>query len=227
MQYLLSVIDDTAALATPDEWKRLVTPSLKSRTLDAFNDRLVAEGYWVFAGGLAAPGTATVIDNRGGEALFTDGPFVESKEHLGGLWIIEAADLDVALKLRRRGVEGLQPEGRGAAVRVTGGDVQEAISRLSARQRAPLGRGDQLRRVLSPARSATRPGRESSPCAASLPGSAPGRRNVAPERRPSPARSGNEESPAECRGRDPHRSADRGRASPAASFHSCGTPAAC
>jgi hypothetical protein len=103
MQYLLSVIDDTADLATPDETAVAGDPSPESRMLDAFNDRLVAEGYWVFSGGLAAPGTATVIDNRGGDALFTDGPFVESKEYLGGLWIIEAADLDVALKLAAEG----------------------------------------------------------------------------------------------------------------------------
>ena len=103
MQYLLSVIDDTADLATPDETAVVGDPNPESRTLDAFNDRLVAEGYWVFSGGLAAPGTATVIDNRGGDALFTDGPFVESKEYLGGLWIIEAADLDVALKLAAEG----------------------------------------------------------------------------------------------------------------------------
>jgi hypothetical protein len=101
MQYLFSVIDETAGLATPDE---IAVPNASGmEALDAFNDRLVAEGYWVFAGGLAAPGTATVIDNRGGEALFTDGPFVESKEYLGGLWIIEAADLDVALKLAAEG----------------------------------------------------------------------------------------------------------------------------
>jgi hypothetical protein len=93
MQYLVSVIDDTAGLATPDEMA----------AIDAFNDRLAAEGHWVFAGGLAAPGAATVIDNRGGEALFTDGPFVESKEYLAGLWIIEAADLDVALRLAAEG----------------------------------------------------------------------------------------------------------------------------
>jgi hypothetical protein len=103
MQYLLSVIDDTADLATPDETAVVGDPNPESRMLDAFNDRLVAEGYWVFSGGLAAPGTATVIDNRGGDAMFTDGPFVESKEYLGGLWIIEAADLDVALKLAAEG----------------------------------------------------------------------------------------------------------------------------
>jgi hypothetical protein len=93
MQYLVSVIHDKADLAAPDE----------QAAIDVFNDRLVAEGYWVFAGGLAAPSTATVIDNRGGEAMFTDGPFLESKEYLAGFWIIEAADLDVALKLAAQG----------------------------------------------------------------------------------------------------------------------------
>ena len=71
--------------------------------INAFNDRLKAEGYWVFAGGLASPSSATVVDNRGGEAMFTDGPFLESKEYLAGFWIIEAADLDVALKLAAEG----------------------------------------------------------------------------------------------------------------------------
>ena len=93
MQYLLSVISDHDGLATPDE----------DAAIDVFNDRLVAEGHWVFAGGLAAPGSATVIDNRGGEAMLTDGPFLESKEHIVGLWIIEAADLDAALKLAAEG----------------------------------------------------------------------------------------------------------------------------
>ncbi len=93
MQYLVSVIDDTAGLATPDE----------QAAIDVFNDRLIAEGYWVFGGGLAAPSSATVIDNRGEEALVTDGPFLESKEYLAGFWIIEATDLDVALKLATQG----------------------------------------------------------------------------------------------------------------------------
>ena len=93
MQYLVSVIDDDAGLATPDE----------QAAIDVFNDRLEAEGHWVFAGGLASPSTATVIDNRGEEAMFTDGPFLESKEYLAGFWVIEAADLDVALKLAAEG----------------------------------------------------------------------------------------------------------------------------
>ena len=93
MQYLVSVINDTAGPATPDEQAAIVV----------FNDRLMTEGHWVFAGGLAAPSSATVIDNRGEEAIFTDGPFVESKEYLVGFWIIEALDLDVALKLAAEG----------------------------------------------------------------------------------------------------------------------------
>jgi hypothetical protein len=93
MQYLVSVIDDTAGLATPDEMA----------AIQAFNDRLESEGHWVFAAGLASPSTATVIDSRDGEAVFTDGPFLESKEYLAGFWIIEAPDLDVALKLAAEG----------------------------------------------------------------------------------------------------------------------------
>ncbi len=89
MQYLISVIDDGTGLATPAE----------DAAIDVFNDRLRAEGYWVFAGGLGSPEPATVVDNRGGEAVLTDGPFVESKEYLAGFWIIEAPDLDVALAL--------------------------------------------------------------------------------------------------------------------------------
>jgi hypothetical protein len=93
MQYLISVIQDQAGVATPDE----------DAAIDVFNDRLRAEGHWVFAGGLASPDAATVIDNRGEEALVTDGPLIESKEYLGGFWVIEAPDLDVALELATGG----------------------------------------------------------------------------------------------------------------------------
>ncbi len=93
MKYLVSVIHDSADLATAEEMA----------AIDEFNDRIEAEGHWVFAGGLGAPTSATVIDNRGGEAMFTDGPFLESKEYLVGFWVMEAADLDVALKLAAEG----------------------------------------------------------------------------------------------------------------------------
>ncbi|HEV3267982.1 MAG TPA: YciI family protein [Acidimicrobiales bacterium] len=89
MQYFFSVIDETSGLATPSEMA----------SIDIFNQRLIDEGHWVFATGLGDPSTATVIDNRAGEAIITDGPFAESKEYLAGFWVIEAADLDVALKL--------------------------------------------------------------------------------------------------------------------------------
>src|ERR671915_1444786 len=56
-----------------------------------------SSGAWVFSGRLHEPDTATVVRESGGEVVTTDGPFAESKEHLGGLYIIEAADLDAAL----------------------------------------------------------------------------------------------------------------------------------
>src|ERR1700712_4450184 len=93
MQYLVSVIDDGTGPATETE----------DAAIDVFNDRLRADGHWLFAGGLGSPDPATVLDNGGAERVFTDGPFVESKEYLAGFWIIEAADLDVALRLAAEG----------------------------------------------------------------------------------------------------------------------------
>src|SRR5215204_1499037 len=93
MQYLVSVIDDGTGPATPTE----------DAHIDEFNDRLKAEGHWVFAGGLGSPDPATVIDNRGGQAVFTDGPFLGSKESLAGFGIIEPPGRDVALELAAEG----------------------------------------------------------------------------------------------------------------------------
>jgi hypothetical protein len=94
MQYLVSVIfDENSGLANPAEMA----------AIDEFNARLRTGGHWVYANGLAAPSTATVIDARGEEPVFTDGPFLESKEYLAGFWIIEAPNLDVALKLAADG----------------------------------------------------------------------------------------------------------------------------
>jgi hypothetical protein len=93
MQYLVSVIDDKSNSGTAEEMA----------AIDAFNERVEADGHWVFAGGLASPSSATVIDNRDGAAVFTDGPYLESKEYLAGFWVFEAPDLDVALKLAAEG----------------------------------------------------------------------------------------------------------------------------
>ncbi|MEU8261649.1 YciI family protein [Micromonospora sp. NPDC048999] len=92
-QYLISVLHDRSDLATAEEMA----------AIDAFNERLVAEGHWVFAGGLTSPSTATVVDGRHGEAVFSDGPYLESKEWIIGFWIIEAPHLDVALRLAAEG----------------------------------------------------------------------------------------------------------------------------
>ena len=65
--------------------------------VDALNGKLQKAGVWVFAGGLEPPATATVVRAQGGEIVTTDGPFAETKEQLGGFWVIDVPDLDVAL----------------------------------------------------------------------------------------------------------------------------------
>jgi hypothetical protein len=92
-QYLISVLNDSNDLATVQEMA----------AIDVFNEQLQADGHWVFAGGLASPSTATVVDGRDAEAVFTDGPYIESKEWIVGFWVTEAADLDVALRLAALG----------------------------------------------------------------------------------------------------------------------------
>lgn len=93
MQYLVNVIDHRSESGTAEE----------AVAIDAFNEKLMAGGHWVFAAGLADPTASTVIDGRGDAPVITDGPFVEAKEWAAGLWIIEAPDLDVALALMAEG----------------------------------------------------------------------------------------------------------------------------
>lgn len=73
------------------------------RDTGAFNERLERDGHFVFADGLAPATTATTVDGQGERPVVTDGPYLEAKEHLGGFWVIEAADLDEALKLAAEG----------------------------------------------------------------------------------------------------------------------------
>jgi hypothetical protein len=68
------------------------------RDVDAFNKKLQDKKVWVFAGGLHPIGATTTVRVKDGEAMLTDGPFSEAKEHIGGFWIIKAPDLDAALK---------------------------------------------------------------------------------------------------------------------------------
>lgn len=73
--------------------------------VDVFNRELMASGNWVFGGGLLPADTATVVRAQGGKVVTTDGPFAESKEQIGGFWVIKAADLDAALEIAGRGSE--------------------------------------------------------------------------------------------------------------------------
>lgn len=70
---------------------------------EAFSEKLRTEGYSVFAGGLKPASTATVVDGEGETPVMTDGPYLKTKEVIGGFWIIDAPDLDVALKLAAEG----------------------------------------------------------------------------------------------------------------------------
>jgi hypothetical protein len=99
-QYLLSVHGDAdAEPPAPEDMQAAF------KAVDAFNADLQKSGAWVFAGGLHPPSTATVVTAKGGEVLTTDGPYAETKEQLGGFWVIQVADLDAALELAARGSE--------------------------------------------------------------------------------------------------------------------------
>ena len=92
-QYLLAVYSAESGpdLPSAEEMQRTY------QAVDAFNSAVQAAGAWVFAGGLHPASTATVVRVRDGDVLTTDGPFAETKEQLGGFWVIMAADLDDAL----------------------------------------------------------------------------------------------------------------------------------
>ena len=73
--------------------------------VEAVNVQLREAGAWVFAGGLEPASIATVVRMRDGQVLTTDGPFAETKEQLGGFWVIQAADLDAALAWSAKAAE--------------------------------------------------------------------------------------------------------------------------
>ena len=101
-RYLMSVYTP----AEPHEYGNYPSEEAMNEAYAAtgvFNERLREQGHWVFADGLGPATAATVVDGQGAEPVFTDGPYLESKEYLGGFWIVEAPDLDVALKLAAEG----------------------------------------------------------------------------------------------------------------------------
>jgi len=101
-QYLISVSHDTAEAPTMETMDPAeIQPIIDA--VGAFNQKLQDAGAWVFAGGLQPIQSATGVDYTGDEAVVTDGPFVESKEYLGGFWVIEAADDAEALQWAKEG----------------------------------------------------------------------------------------------------------------------------
>jgi len=91
-QYLLSVHGGEASpYATPEDMERAF------HDVELLNDELRQQGVWVFAGGLLPASTSKVVRAKDGALLHTDGPYLEGKEHIGGFWIIEAADEDAAM----------------------------------------------------------------------------------------------------------------------------------
>lgn len=94
--YMLSVYQPEGPAPAPDALATIMAD------VDAVNAEIKAAGAWVFAGGLDAQSTATVLVSRGDDLLITDGPFAEAKEYLAGLTIIQADDLDGALTWGRK-----------------------------------------------------------------------------------------------------------------------------
>jgi hypothetical protein len=102
-QYLLSVHSvEGEPMPAPEVMQQMF------KDVDAFNDELRTAGAWVFGGGLHPADTATVVRVTNGDVLTTDGPFAETKEQLGGFWIITAPDLDAALAWAAKGATACQ-----------------------------------------------------------------------------------------------------------------------
>lgn len=90
-QYLLTVYQPDGPGPEPEVLARI------GRDLDALHEKIKADGSWVFSGGLHSPDAATVVRERAGGVMMTDGPYLEGKEHVGGFLIVDAPDLDAAL----------------------------------------------------------------------------------------------------------------------------------
>jgi hypothetical protein len=92
MLYMLGVQnDESVPLPTGADWDASLA------RVGVVNDEMMAKGVWVFAGGLQLSDSSTVVRVQNGTTTMTDGPFAETKEQLGGFWVIRVADLDEAL----------------------------------------------------------------------------------------------------------------------------------
>ena len=91
-QYLLALYRADSESRSPEQTRQVWAD------VNALGDRLTEAGAFVFQGGLTSAESATVVRQSGGDFLITDGPYTETKEHLAGFWVINAADLDEALE---------------------------------------------------------------------------------------------------------------------------------
>jgi len=92
------------AIHLPDDFNPSSVDKSMERDIDALNEEMEAKGVRLFAGGLHPAREAKALrTQRDGKVLITDGPYLETKEHVGGFWILEAADMDEALAWARKG----------------------------------------------------------------------------------------------------------------------------
>jgi hypothetical protein len=96
-QYLLGVYSDESARMSDEQMQASYA------SVSAFNRELMETGAFVFAGGLHPVSDSTVVRAQGGKVVITDGPFAETKEQVGGFWVVQVADLDAALELAAKG----------------------------------------------------------------------------------------------------------------------------
>ena len=130
--YLLNVIEPVGPMPPPEFLANVM------RNVAVFEKEIKAAGAWVFNGALHPPSTATVVRMNDGEALMTDGPFAEGKEHIGGFMVIKAPDLDAALGMGQEDGARDSPAHRGSA-------VPGRARRGSRRTRALIQRGGRFR----------------------------------------------------------------------------------
>jgi hypothetical protein len=102
-QYLIAVYDEPGTRSRPAEVSEPIYAAV-----DVVNQKAIADGIFVFAGGLHEPSATTTLIAHDGKPELTDGPFLESKEYLGGFWIIEVPDLDAALAFAREAAVACQ-----------------------------------------------------------------------------------------------------------------------
>ena len=93
------------AIHHPDNYDASLEDEAMHCDIDVLNEEMDAAGARFFAGGLEPPGKAKSLRQQpGGKVFITDGPYIETKEHIGGFWILEAADIDEALAWGRKAV---------------------------------------------------------------------------------------------------------------------------